>query len=380
MRPTRPSTLPAALLAAAALALPLAARPVDVADGQLTVHGDGQWAYQRTTSGNSFGEATPDGNYDTAMFDLVLSARPSPDLVISAQLGFDPQEVEAEWVFAEWRFSEQLRVRVGKVQQPIGNLNELRFAGTTRAFFTLPTSVYGPANVTGTAYLGAGLTGLAISEDGWTVAWDFYAGAVKLSELEGYRGLESGGGDALLDLAPEPQQGRDLLGGRLSLTTPSDLTVRLSGYGGHLTKDEGKSETFLVAGLSVQHRGERLWLDAEAFLTAEIGTERAWSGYATAAWWFTEHLQAALRLEAHRTTLDGYAGSSPLLRHQEVAASLNYWVSPSLAFKASFHQVEGNRFAYPEETLGRPTTPRDLVDSPPPTGTGVLVVGTQFAF
>ncbi len=375
------STLPAALLAAASLALPAVAGAVDVNDGQLTLHGDGEWAYQRSFDDNTYLAATPVGNYDTAMFDLVLAARPTADLVISAQLGYDADQVEAEWVFAEWRFSEQLRVRVGKVQQPFGNMNELRFAGTTRAFFNLPTSVYGPSNVTGTAYQGAGLTGQDITDGGWTLAWDAYVGALQLTELDVYAGLDPATGAASgVELGLATQEARDLLGGRFSVTTPDEVTLRLSGYGGRLAKADGTTETLLVGGASLQRRGERLWLDAEAFYSDEMSHEHAWAAYATAAWFLTEHLQAAVHLEAQRTTLDAYAGESSLLRHDEWAVGLNWWVNPSLVFRASWHHVEGNRFAYPEETAGQPTTPRDLLLVPPGQSTSALVVGTQFAF
>ncbi len=120
-----PSTARLAALVASLLTglLPAAARGVDVNDGQLSIHGDGQWSYQRTSGENAYGLAQPGGNYDTAMFDLVLTARAAEDLVVSAQLGFEPEGAALEWAFAEWRRSDRLRVRVGKIQQPFGNLN-----------------------------------------------------------------------------------------------------------------------------------------------------------------------------------------------------------------------------------------------------------------
>ena len=122
-----------------------AAAAVDVGDGKLTIHGSGGWAYARTDANFYF--ADEDGDYERAMFDLALSARPADQLVISAQLGFDPGEVELEWAFAEWRFSDAARVRLGQVQQPFGNYSELKFVGTARPFFELATGVYGPADM-----------------------------------------------------------------------------------------------------------------------------------------------------------------------------------------------------------------------------------------
>jgi len=366
--------LPAALLAA--LLVAPAARAVDVNDGQLTIHGDGQWAYQKTTGQNAYDEATPEGNYDTAMFDLVLTARPAEDLVISAQLGFEPEGADLEWGFAEWRFSEKLRLRVGKVQQPFGNLNELRFAGTTRPFYHLPYSVYGPANVVGTAYLGLGATGQVSSDGGWTLGYDVYGGAVKLAEAEPYAALNPAGSeDPTLPVEVEDHQVRDLVGGRLSLTAPNDVTLRLSGYAGKLVHEED-FEGFGAVGASVQYRGEQLWLSAEAFRSAEKGTETVWSAYASVGWMLTEHLQVAGQYEWARTTLENGA-DSPLLRHDSFGLGLAWWVNPSLVFKGCWHHVEGNRFAYPEGA-----SPASLADpaTAPSTLTDVFTVGTQFAF
>jgi hypothetical protein len=369
-RPALPAAALAALLAAPA------AWAVDIADGQLSIHADGQWAYQRTSGRNSYGDATPEGNYDTAMLDLVLTARPAEDLVISAQLGFDPEGTALEWGFAEWRFSEKVRLRVGEVPQPFGNLNELRFAGTTRPFYHLPSSVYGPANVVGTAYLGLGATGQVASDGGWTLAYDAYGGAVKLAEAEPYAALSRpGSGEAQAPVAVEEQQVRDLVGGRLSLTTPGEVTARLSGYYGRLVHGED-SEGFSSLGASVQYRGERLWLSAEVFRSEEEDSEVALTTYASVGWMLTGHLQVAAQYEWARTTFDG-SPDSPLLRHDAYGLGLSWWVNPSLVFKACWHRVDGNRFAYPEGA-----TPTELADpaTAPSTRTDAFTVGTQFAF
>lgn len=376
----RSPLLPAAL---AALLAPLTAAAVEINDGQLSLHGDGQWSYQRTSGDNAYGTAVPGGNYDTAMFDLVLTARAAEDLVISAQLGFEPEGAGLEWAFAEWRHSDRLRLRVGKVQQPFGNFNELRIAGTTRALFDLPAGIYGPGNVTGNAYLGVGLTGQLWSRDDWSLGYDLYGGAVKLAELENYRGLEPGGASRE-PVEPDEQQARDLVGARLSLACPGEVTLRASAYGGRLQKDDQDSDGFWVGALSFQHRGERLWLAAEAALSVEMGAETARTAYAAASWFFTEHLQAALRYEHQRTRLDelaaGFDRHHPLLRHEQFTVGLNWWVNPGLVFKGSWALVEGNRFAFPSELAGIPVAVGDLPNLDLEQHTQVVIVGTQFAF
>lgn len=370
MRPPRPH--------AAALALALAAAPaaaVEIGDGQLSFHGEGEWSYQRTTSRNALGMATEEGNYDTAYFGAVITARPQQDMVLSTHLGFTGEAASLDWAFVEWRLSERLRLRMGKVQQPIGNLNETRFSGTTRIFFDLPSGIYGPANVLGTSYLGAGLTGQALSAGGWSLGYDAYFGAVMLEELESYRGLLDPADTT--PVAPDPQQARDLLGGRLTLVTPGDVELRVSAYGGQIAKDDAGSDGYYAWGVSASWRGERLWLTGEAFRSVERRSEQSWAAYAAAGWFLTEHLQVALRHEVQRTHLAGHRGGHPLLRHDQLTAGLNYWVNPSLVLKASFARVEGNRFALPPDaTVASLVTP----GGEPPVQTGVIIAGTQFSF
>jgi hypothetical protein len=372
--PTVRSGLAALLLAA----LPAPARSVDVADGKLTLHADGQWAYQRTFNQNSYGEASPDGNYQTALFDLTVRARPAADVVINAQLGFDPEGVELEWGFVEWRLADQVRLRIGKVFQPFGNFTELRFAGTARAFFDLPTSIYGPATIAGDAYFGAGVTGqLHLGRSGWTLLYDAYGGSMQISEFEPYAGLVAGvTGEALV----HSREIRDMLGTRLSFTSPGDLVLRFSLYEGRLTPDEdGKRQGLVVYGVSAEWRNDDWWTSAELFHTIELGNEHSVAAYASVARFVTPQLQLAGRLDWRDNFVKG-VGSSRLLEHREAAVGINYWVTPEFALKSSFHLVDGNRFAVPMGSEGAPTQVQDLAASPPGRLTQALTIGTQFSF
>lgn len=353
-----------------------AVHAVDINDGQLAIHGDGAWSFQSTSNRNGYLDATADGNYDLATFNLLVAARPAPLLTITADLAFDPHHVGLEWMFVEWRASDRLRLRAGRVKQPIGNSGELQFAGTTRPFYNLATSIYGPANMVASSYLGVGVTGQLTPDSPWTLAYDLYAGAVKLVELETYRGLEVPPEPGLdQPVAVDRQLVREILGGRLSLTTPFDLTLRVSGFGGRLLKDEPGRTTFLVGGLSAEYQHERLRLGTEIFWSAEVSTEHSVGAHLTAAWSFDDHWQVAARVEGYRTWVQGIAGISPLQRHLEAALGLNYWFTPALVVKGSLHQVVGNRFVFPAGA-----TYQDLATSLPAERTTMVLVGTQFAF
>jgi hypothetical protein len=365
-----------AAVAAAVLGVPAAGSAVELADGLLNVNGSGEWAYLRTDHGTypTSPVADDDGEWETAMFDLLLTARPSDRLTVVAQLGFHPEDVGLEWGFAEWRFDDLFRARAGKMKQPFGNYAEIQFIGTARPLYTLPTSIYGPAGLGATAVSGVGLTGDWTSRSGWGLAYDAYVGGVELPILEPYEVLLPAAGVAE-ELHVEHLE--NMVGGRLSLTTPGGIVLRLSGYGGTLTAQEGaeagEDHVLVTSGLSLFYRGDKLWLSAEAFHAGEYGVEQQLAAYAEAAWFFTPKLQLAGRWEASRVTLDDFDGSSPLLRHDEVVLGVNYWLAPELVVKASVHGVRGHRFAAPATTPADPTT---LSDG----DTLLLVGGVQFTF
>ena len=365
-----------ALLAAASLLLAPTADAVDVNDGQLAIHGDGAWSYQRTTGKNGYQDATPVGNYNTAAFNLLLAVRPTAAVTFNVYLEFDPDHTGVEWMFVEWRISDRLRLRAGRVKQPIGNSGELVYAGTTRPFYDLATSLYGPANIAATAYLGAGATGAFTSDSNWTLDYDLYAGALKLVELETYRALEVPA-DPTSDqpIRVDRQQVRQIIGGRLSVTSPFDLKLRLSGYGGKMHKDEVENVTFLVTGLSAEYQVSRLKLGAELFYTVEVGIEHALGTALEASWFFDDHWQVAVRLEGYRSKVHTISVTSPLLDHREAALALDYWFTPTLVVKASAHRIVGNRFVYPDGA-----TYQDLVTTPPAERTTMFLAGVQFAF
>jgi hypothetical protein len=308
------------------------------------------------------------------MFDLALTARPTPDVLIHAQLGFDPDEVQAEWVFAEWRAIDAFRLRAGKIAQPLGNFAENRFIGTLRPFFDLPKSIYGPGEIGASAFFGVGATGEFPFESGWALAYDVYGGEIRVPAFEPYDALRPGADVATALTRVEDKALRNLVGLRFSVTTPIDVVVRVSGYGGQIDDpDLGKTEVH-VEGVSAQYRGERLWASAELFTTEELHRERGVAGYAELAFFVTPHWQLAVRAEGTRLTLFGDTVTIPdgnqLTRHAEAALGVNYWISPGMVLKASVHETRGNRFAVPAGGLDAGL--RDRTTS--------FVAGAQFTF
>jgi hypothetical protein len=137
---------------------------------QVHLHGFGSWIYGRTNA-NEYMNGLPGGNYEDLRLALNITARVSDRLKISAQaeLSSDEGDVEEEidFAFAEWSFSDALKLRVGRGKQPFGIYTEVFDVGTLRPFAKLPQGVYGPVGLVGESYDGIGITGTKALSGGW---------------------------------------------------------------------------------------------------------------------------------------------------------------------------------------------------------------------
>jgi hypothetical protein len=361
-----------ALVLAIVSGAPDRALAMELGDGKLSVSGFGEWGFGQTRGGeNRYLIGNTDGRYDNASLALSFIAKPDEDLIVASQI-FLQNEGEAgiDWAFVEWRPALPFRVRMGKIKQPLGAFMEVQDVGTLRPFFTLPQSIYGPANVGAEAYLGAGLTGDVRLGAGYALGWDVYGGAIDMPVFEPFEI----GHQPLPWTFPEIESERatEVVGGRLTLATPIDgLTFRLSGYTGILHEEDlDRRARQGVGGVTAEYLCDRLTLRGELFYRDEGGFERAYAGYLEAATFVSEHVQLALRAEASKTDVDDVEHASTLTRHDELAAGVNYWFSPSVVMKLSYHLVHGNRFAAPESSQ----------DGILATRTHLFVAGTQFSF
>ncbi len=361
------------LFAAAFLALmvPTPSPAIDLADGRLMLGGNASWAFEKTNA-NSYLAADKTGEWATAMFDLFAIAKPADKIVLTAQIGLGGEgegAAELEWAFGEYRVSDLLRLRAGKVKQPFGNYGELQFVGIARPFFGLATGVYGPANVLASSYSGVGITGEWLGQSGFGLQYDLYGGALSLDLYEPFFDYPRDPA-TFTGTKVETEEVDNLVGGRLSLSTPWEVTLRLSGFGGRGVRDAERVTTYVV-GASLFHRGEKLWASVEGFQSVEA-EEKQVSAYAELAYFVTGKAQLAARYERCRMDLaDPLYADVPagLLGHDEVAIGLNWWFTPQVVAKVSLHEVWGKRFAAAEDPLANPKD-RTLM----------FVGGTQFTF
>lgn len=377
---------------AVAMVLVITALPAIAQDfgESVEIHGFGEWAFG-DTDGNSFLAGSKDGKYDNAAFALNVTANPSERLTVVAQMRLDASDnnddIELDYAFAGWMFNDALQLKVGRVKHPFGIYGEIVDVGTLRPFQLLPQSIYGGNGLTARSYNGAGLTGSTDLGSNWGVDYDLYVG-----QIEGdfqVPGLLSTVPDLFLEpLVNVGFEVADTFGGRLTLTTPVDgLSFGISAYTG---KDQLNialegilrvDRTVYLVG--AEYLTERLSLRSEwAHLENETQFESdAW--YVEAAVMLNENWQLAGRWDDFDLVLDVDRSILPpffsqLENHDEVAFGVNYWFSPGFVLRLNYHQIEGNRLAYPgtAEEVGRVLFGLDELKNK----TDMFLFGAQFSF
>lgn len=367
-------TMPALLLAAG-LATGGAAHAQD-SERRVEVYGLGGWAYGNT-DGNSYLGGIEEGNYNNANTALNVTAEPGQRLHVTTQVewrleGSETEtEVEIDFAFAEWRFSSAANLRVGKIKQPFGLSTEVFDVGTLRPFYALPQALYGPVGFVAEGYLGVGLTGERSFSGDWGLRYDAYVGAQIVEEYEAPEAVLFG--EPLAGEGFHNETTRDLVGGRLTIDAPGGLNFGASGYSGKVDDSQRRDGWGLHAE----------YAPAGWSLRAELAREKTREhkkrgGYVEIARRIGPHWQVAGQWGRLRTKVP--AIETPflprLLKHDEWALGLNYWVTPAFVFKASFQHVQGNRLAAVEaDELLEAIQEGELRAK-----TRLLLVGAQFSF
>lgn len=331
----------------AALFLPPTLAAQELAN-RVDIHGFGGWSYGKTDR-NVYLSGSPEGSHQHGSFALNLIARPSRRLTIASQLFWQQTDEETEsmvdFAFAEWRASDALRFRAGKVKQPFGVYTEIFDVGTVRPFFALPQSLYGPTGFVAEAYQGIGLRGDAALGKGWGLAYDLYGGSLGV--------IESRSPIAFFSSTTEPdhEPTRDLLGARTVLATPlSGLSVGVSGYTGRRKVDDGL-ERHRSLGSHLSYTSDRVWLRSELARVEDGDEEHTIARYIEGAYFINNVVQVSALVDEAHVTLEGLdvSRAPSLARHRDRALGVNLWFSPESVIKASLHVVRGNRLAGPPD-------------------------------
>jgi len=340
---------------------------------KVTFHGFGGWGYGKT-DGARYLSGAKEGDYNHAQFFLNLNADLTEKLSIIAQYGFVQNHLGTkfafDYAFAEWKFSDQLRFRIGKVKHAFGIYGEILDVGTLRPFLTLAQGIYGSHGYVGKGLNGVALTGSIHSKSGWGVAYDLYFGQLKTSaETPVILGFGVSHDPSTLNdsLVYYDKDIADLFGGRISVFPPIEgLNIGFSGYTGEDKGTEGFRGGFTgrqkAYGAFMEYLSTDLLVRSEFikyFQNAKAGAENGNldsitnSFYVELAYKFLKNFQAAFRFEQSRAEITGLDASllprffQEYLKHQDITLGLNYWFSQNLVVKASYHMVKGINYAFP---------------------------------
>ncbi len=348
-----------ALGALAALLPAAAAAAQDSGAKAVEIHFSGGWA-MGDTDGNDYLGGSEGREYDLRDLAVTFVASPHERLRLNAQVALRSNPIAAEeietdinFAFAEWAFSDLARLRAGISRQPFGLYSETLEVGTLRPFFSLPQGVYAPASFQSPGYQGLGLSGFR-ALGSWEWSYDLYAGELMLDAPQRVNPLFA----VLVPAAEERQNLSDLVGLRVSLGTPVEgLRLAAGAY-------EGRPEelpALAAFGVPSDHKAwvaSLEWLRGPFELRAETAHRKGGAFDATVDAWYVE---AAYRLTPHwqlAGRLDTIDISTPILplppplaslfEHEDWAVGLNWWPSPNLVFKLSYHRVDGNVLAVPD--------------------------------
>ena len=314
----------------------------------------GGWAWGETTE-SGYLDATPNGEAERGELGVALRHDFSTRLKAVGQIELSqrPGESEAEldFLFLEWRYSDNQTWRFGRSKQPFGIYSEFYDLGTDRPFYDIPQGLYGPTEIVAESLDGISFftrRDYSLGE----LSLDVYAGKSRFEPTEPWEFLEEaeeGEEEGEEGFAPSEDVDRnETVGIRLQFQTRFGLTAGFSTFRGKDTHS-GDADFGVAYAMGAHIMWDNgVWLlRAEAVRFEEDGNLDIDTAYIEAArrlgpW------QLALRWDRAITTVDEFdlesEGVSSLGEHRDLAAGLNYWVRSNLVLKLSHHRVEGGRF------------------------------------
>jgi len=178
-------------------------------------------------------QSSENGSFEFSEIGLTFAVDVSKKLRLGFQLlarDFGPignHQIELDWGFADYRFSNSFGIRVGKVKMPLGFFNEVRSTDPLFPSVILPQSIYDetfrPVFV---AYNGIGIYGnLGIGAG--SLNYHMFTGGVNhpvdtpyLSQIR--NAVNRGLADTGMSIAPLEMETQLLFGGRVIWNTPLD--------------------------------------------------------------------------------------------------------------------------------------------------------------
>lgn len=358
----------------------------------LSIHGFGGAAYAKTDNDNRWGNAaTGEGEYGNYQFALNVAYQATDKVAVRSQVYWGQdlrgQDLSLDFAFAEWAHSPAFKVRLGKVLVPFGLYSEIYDVGTLRPFYFLPQFYQGSFGLIPKSYLGGGVTGVVPVSDEWDVNYDAYGGAIEFDPLETttFEGFDPATGLPIVDTRLNSLVGRDMIGGRVGLSSPA----RGLDFGGGLfytddvkiRAEDGSLGSYSVTENATFYNLRLQWMRGSFGLRSEwflVDTRDAdlETFYVEASYRLTPHWQVAGQYEKMDLTLLPGDDSvfDPLGRSESIGAAVNYWITPTFVVKLNGYRVKGNLIAQSRQPI------IDYILGTLDETTYVVVIGTQFSF
>ena len=303
-------------------------------------------------------------NYRTMALQFRYEITPKDVMVIqfsSRALGDSPvadleDEIELDWAFYERRLTDNTRIKIGRVQIPLGIFNQIRDVGTILPFYRPPFVFYREGSFTSETVDGLTLSHLFWPTSDWSLEVELWGGSWHQVEL------------APIEAVAVPQEtDEEGFGFQLWLDTPvSGLRVGIGAHERDTSKGHegfnrliGTESEFGDYYFSIDAVFDKWVLRTEhreyendpapfpAFLAQDFVAITTFSYLQIG---FHPNEKFRIYVQAERSDTESQASiftrNFDVRFREDLGIALNYLFRPDLVLKAEYHIVDGEDFGF----------------------------------
>lgn len=303
------------------------------------------------TDGNRFLFGDQDTEVENGDVTVVMIAKPKNKWTFFGQVNVTSMAGEVEttvdYLLAEWAASDSFKLAVGRAHHPFGVYGDVFRIGVLRPLLTLPQSIYGTVGMVGENYTGLTVKGSHDVTEQWTFDYDVYGGNIDIRTSLPWVVLTGG----RFDPTPGLSDIDETLGARVVMSGLNGVSFGLSAYRGTQPSSRNTRGAHEVYGAHVRYLSDRWQMSAEIGRHDHFKRAILDGAYLEVAHSFREKWQVAARYDWADVEIDGFdiSGAPSLWDHRDVTLGVSYWVNPNLVLRAEVHDIEGNRFALPDD-------------------------------
>jgi hypothetical protein len=263
-------------------------------------------------------------------------------------------DVKLDAAYYQHRFADGVVVRIGKMPQPFGIFNDIRYAGTLVPFFRAPFSVYSEGTHTSENIDGAVASKVFFSDAPWSLSTDVFGGSLHFLEF----GTVFDPATRALQYRGAPMESGNAFGTQLWLSTPIDgLRLGATGErhwdeGGVFPRPNGELATDWLGSIDgnfehVQARSEFMYHKTDGFQTR---SRYALFGVRPVTW---------IAVNGQADFMDATIGDAPFAGKtvptvRDFAGGINIFFDELTVFKAELHKTKGFNLEQATNMLGAP--------------------------